>query len=347
MKHTVLIADDSRIDRMICKHALMHDYIIQEVSSGREALSYIQNHPDEVSLIVSDLIMPEMDGIQLLEALYADEKQQDTPVIIATSAEDSEAEHRCLELGCWDFVRKPYDPVILGMRVSNTLERRELHRLREQRIVNTFGKYVDPSVVDLLLKDDISENATARTADIVVLFADIRGFTTLSEEMEPQEVLHLINACSTITAQCVKEYHGVLDKFIGDCIMAYWEEDKNGGEAARLACHAALEMQKRTEELFAGYSTEYRMDVALGIGINRGEAIVGNVGSPERMNYTVLGDTVNTAARLESKAPPRKIYISRAVADGLGKQAVCTSLGNSIELKGKHQMTEVLSLEKL
>lgn len=343
---TVLIADDSRMDRMLCRHGLKKDYRLIEVCNGAEALEYLNAHPGTVDLLVSDLLMPEMSGIQLLEAMHSSTLQE-IPTIIATSTQDPEAEQQCLSLGCWDFLRKPYDPVILEMRIRNTLERKALYQMREQHIVSTFERYVDPTVVDVLLKDPDLSNSAGRTADITVLFADIRGFTTLSEMMGPEEVLRLVNECSTITAQCVKEFGGVLDKFIGDCTMAYWGAPMPCEDGAYLACRAAMEMLRRTEGLFARYSALYHMDVALGIGIHQGAAIAGNVGAPDRMNYTVVGDTVNTASRLESSAPLRKIYISRTVAEALGNRGHCTSLGSKVSLKGKHRETEVLTLDGL
>lgn len=344
---TILIADDSRMDRLICRRALGNKYRLIDVDNGFQALAYLREHPGEVDLLISDLMMPEMSGLQLLSEMHSDSALRDIPTIIASSLQDSEAEQRCLNLGCWDFVHKPYDPIILSMRVRNTLERKELYRLREQHIVSTFGRYVDPTVVDVLLKDDSNTCLDGHTADITVLFADIRGFTTISEMMKPEEVLTLINKCSTITAQCVKDAGGVLDKFIGDCTMAYWGAPLPCENSAYLACRAAVDMLEKTETLFAEYGKAYGMDIALGIGINKGYSVVGNVGAPDRMNYTILGDTVNTASRLESNAPPRTIYTTRSVADAVGGKGRFSALDKMISLKGKNRKTEVLILNEL
>ena len=141
--------------------------------------------------------------------------------------------------------------------------------------------------------------------------------------------------------------HGTLDKFVGDCTMAFWNAPFPQEDAVYLACSAAMDMVEGAKALAEELQEKYGRSVSFGVGVNWGPAVVGNIGAPLRMDYTAIGDTVNTAARLEANAPAGTVYISRAVADVLGDRCEYTSLGDSIKLKGKADGFEVLKLERL
>jgi adenylate cyclase len=218
----------------------------------------------------------------------------------------------------------------------------------KKQIINTFGHYVDHAVMDeLLSRGSEGLELGGRRRDIAVLFVDVRGFTTMSEGMEPEMVVEIINRYLTLTTECIMKNHGTLDKFVGDCTMAFWNAPVAQEDPVYLACCAAFDMVKGSEALGKELTEKYGRTVAFGIGVNYGPAVVGNIGAPERMDYTALGDTVNTAARLEANAPAGTILISRVVADMLGDRAVTTSLGNSIKLKGKRDDFEILRLDDL
>jgi adenylate cyclase len=221
------------------------------------------------------------------------------------------------------------------------------YRERKQ-IENTFGHYVDHAIMkELLEKGSEGLELGGKRRDIAVLFVDVRGFTTMSEGMEPEMVVEIINKYLTLTTECIMKNHGTLDKFVGDCTMAFWNAPMPQEDPVYLACCAAMDMVSGSALLGKELSEKYGRTVSFGIGVNYGPAVVGNIGAPERMDYTALGDTVNTAARLEANAPAGTILISRAVADILGDRAVTTSLGNSIKLKGKRDDFEILRLEEL
>ncbi len=224
-----------------------------------------------------------------------------------------------------------------------------VHSYRERKqVLNTFGHYVDHAVMnELLNKGSEGLELGGKRRDIAVLFVDVRGFTTMSEGMEPEMVVEIINRYLTLTTECIMKNHGTLDKFVGDCTMAFWNAPVAQEDPVYLACCAAFDMVKGSEALGKELTEKYGRTVAFGIGVNYGPAVVGNIGAPERMDYTALGDTVNTAARLEANAPGGTILISRAVADALGERAKVTSLGNSIKLKGKRDDFEILRLDDL
>ena len=227
-----------------------------------------------------------------------------------------------------------------------------LHYLRawrdERRISAIFGRYVDPSIIRTLLEVGGDElELGGKLYEIAALFVDIRGFTTMSESMDPPTVVDIINQYLNLTTDCVMRYHGTLDKFVGDCTMAFWNAPVQQEDSVYLACRAAMDMVKGAAELGVKLTEQYGRSVTFGIGVHVGPAVIGNIGSPMHMDYTAIGDTVNTAARLEANAPGGKIYITRAVADALGERARTTSLGNTVKLKGKNEGLEVLTLDAL
>ncbi len=219
--------------------------------------------------------------------------------------------------------------------------------IERAKITNTFTRYVAPEIVSELLKEGDALELGGKMFDIAVLFVDVRGFTTMSEALEPPVVVEIINKYLTLTTECIMRYNGTLDKFVGDCTMAFWNAPLKQEDPVYLACRAAVDMAEGSKKLGEELQEKYGRSVSFGIGVHFGPAVVGNIGAPQRMDYTAIGDTVNTSARLEANAPGGKIYISRAVADALGDRAKVTSLGDTIKLKGKAEGFEVLTLDHL
>ena len=216
------------------------------------------------------------------------------------------------------------------------------------RVQHTFGHYIDPAVMKQLLEQGESAlGLGGKLCDIAVLFVDVRGFTTMSEALDPPTVVEIINRYLTLTTECIMKNHGTLDKFVGDCTMAFWNAPVPQEDAVYLACRAAMDMVEGSKAVGEELMARFGRTVSFGIGVNWGSAVVGNIGAPKRMDYTAIGDTVNTAARLEANAPGGTVYISRAVADILGNRAKTTSLGGTIKLKGKAEGFEILTLDEL
>lgn len=220
--------------------------------------------------------------------------------------------------------------------------------LEKQKISNTFKRYVDPSVIQELMRaGSDSLELGGKLTDIAVLFVDIRGFTTMSEVLTPPQVVEILNQYLTLTTKCVMDNHGTLDKFVGDCTMAIWNAPLKQEDYVMNACKAAMDMVSGSKPLAEKLQKEFGRTVSFGVGVNVGPAVVGNIGAPIRMDYTAIGDTVNTAARLEANAPGGTVYISRAVADALEGRIRATSLGDTIKLKGKKEGFEILQLEEI
>ncbi|MCR5619143.1 MAG: adenylate/guanylate cyclase domain-containing protein [Lachnospiraceae bacterium] len=224
--------------------------------------------------------------------------------------------------------------------VKSTLEKR--------RVTRTFERYVAPEIVREILKDGTEAlSLGGKTVDIAVLFVDVRGFTTMSERLDPEKVVFILNKYLTMASGCVEATGGTLDKFVGDAMMAFWgaplPQEDPVMNAVKTAMGIVEGCAKVSEELKAEIGEELRV----GVGVNYGPAVVGNMGAEKHMDYTAIGDTVNTAARLEANAPGGKVYISRSVADALEGRITYTSLGDTIKLKGKAEGFEVLELNSI
>lgn len=219
--------------------------------------------------------------------------------------------------------------------------------LERRKITNTFQRYVAPEIVGELLKEGKALELGGKQLDIAVLFVDVRGFTTMSEALEPPEVVEILNRYLTLISDCILNNHGTLDKFVGDAAMAFWGAPLPQTDYVMKAVRAAMDMVEGSRALSEELMERYGRTVSFGVGVHVGPAVVGNIGSLRRMDYTAIGDTVNTAARLEANAPGGTVYISRAVADALDGRIVVTSLGDSVKLKGKKEGFEVLILNEI
>lgn len=223
--------------------------------------------------------------------------------------------------------------------ISELFERR--------RVTDVFGRYVAPQVVDEILKrgeEGVKLGGTRR--ELTVMFVDIRGFTPLSEKAEPEEVVEILNEYLDLTSRCIFQYGGTLDKFIGDATMAIYNAPLLLENHALKAVQTAWAMQQGSKELEQKLIDRFGVGVKFGIGINTGPAVFGNIGSKTRMDYTAIGDTVNTAARLESNSKPGQILLSESTYLQVKDYVKVTPLGG-IKVKGKEQEVQIYQLDGL
>ncbi len=220
--------------------------------------------------------------------------------------------------------------------------------IEKRRITSTFKRFLAPDVVTELLNDeDASSKLGGKLTDIVVLFADIRGFTSLSEELSPAEVAEVLNEYLTMMSESVLKTGGTIDKFMGDSIMAFWGAPLKTSNFQYKAAVTAFDIIVRSKELEDKFMARFGRRIKIGIGINYGPCIVGNFGSVDRMDYTAIGDTVNVTARLESNAKPGTILATKNFVESISDKVDAVSLGDDIELKGKSQKIEIYRLLKL
>ena len=211
---------------------------------------------------------------------------------------------------------------------------------REMLARSNFERYFTPQLAQRIAASEGATRLGGDKREVTVLFSDIRGFTALSETMPPGEMATLLTDYFTEMVECVFRNEGTLDKFIGDSVMAQWGAPLGSREDPDKAMQAAIEMMKELDKLNEKWRGEGRPELQIGIGLNYGEAFAGNIGSERRLEYTVIGDTVNTASRLCSAAGPGEILISEEMKRALSMDvtlAVCPPM----ELKGKSQPVPV------
>lgn len=240
-------------------------------------------------------------------------------------------------------------PLALGaVSYLAALAYRYLEELRERkRITGVFSRYVAPQVVGKILdegEDALKLGGTRK--EITVIFVDIRGFTPLSERAAPEEVVEILNEYLTLCANSIFKFQGTLDKFIGDATMALYNAPLDLEDHPFKAVQSAWAMKEGSGALQQMLEERFGYSVQFGIGVNTGYAVIGNIGAKFRMDYTAIGDTVNTAARLESNAKPGQILLSQAVYDRVKDRVQVTPLGE-INVKGKAQGISIYQLDGL
>ena len=219
-------------------------------------------------------------------------------------------------------------------------------RLREEVAIRAdLGRYLPGELVEQIVAREHDIRLGGERTEITVLFADVCGFTPLSEQLPPEEVVTVLNEMFTIMTDIVFRHRGTVDKFIGDCVMAFWGAPTPQVDHAARALRAAVEMRAAVAERQPRWRTLVGMDLALSIGVNSGEAVVGNVGSESRMAYTAIGDVVNVAARLQGRAAPMQVLASaetRRLAGAAGFDF--GGLGEN-RVKGRRQTVRLFSVE--
>ncbi len=222
-----------------------------------------------------------------------------------------------------------------------------LESIKKQKVINAFKKYVAPEVVDeLAKKGDFSISLGGEKRHVAVLFVDIRGFTPMSEGLMPEEVVEILNEYLNLTTNAIFKNKGTLDKFIGDATMAIFNAPFDLDDYVFRAVCTAMDIAKGSDALEAKLQERFGRSVSFGIGVHCGDAVVGNIGCEHRMDFTAIGDTVNTAARLESNAARGQILISKEVYEHVKDRVDAKEIG-AIPLKGKSQEVFVYQLSEI
>lgn len=221
-----------------------------------------------------------------------------------------------------------------------------LERVRKKKILDVFRTYMAPQVVDELARSrNFQVELGGRNQEIAVLFVDIRGFTSLSESLTPGEVVEILNRYLGQVTEAIFRHEGTLDKFIGDAVMAVYNAPLDVEDYPLKAVLTGLDIVKAVESLNDGLKRDFDVEIACGVGIHCGRAVVGNIGCDFRMDYTAIGDTVNTAERLESIAKGGQVLLSEEMYERV-KQHFHTEFLGEHTLKGKQEKIRVFLVEK-
>ena len=205
-----------------------------------------------------------------------------------------------------------------------------------------LSRYLAPDIVEEMLKNPVDVQLLSRRVDLTILFSDIRGFTSLSEKLDPEAVVELLNEYLTVMTEVIFRHGGTVDKFEGDAILVFFGAPQRHADDPERAVRTALEMRDRLGELEERWKARTGDPLRIGIGINSGEVMVGNIGSQRRMDYTVIGDTVNLASRLQdlTKEFGASILISGSTHLRVHHMCQVRSLG-SVEVRGREQSVDL------
>jgi adenylate cyclase len=345
-KSKILVVDDTP-DNLFLMSALLEDkYELVTASSGAQALEIVRS-AQRPELILLDIMMPEMDGYEVMRRLRKDPATAGIPVIFLTALTSIEEEQFGLDLGAVDYITKPISPPVVMARVNSHLER-NANAQRLQALSEKLGRYLAPQVYKSLF--DGSRDAEIRTQrkKLTVFFSDIKDFTASTAKWQPEEITFLLNSYFSEMSKIALEYGGTLDKFIGDAMVIFFGDPETRGvkEDARQCVKMAIAMQRRMAELqilWREMGSEKTFQVRM--GINTGYCDVGNFGSDLRMDYTIIGREVNLAARLQQAAVPGGIIISKETY-GLVRDEIVALEQQPITAKGFPEPIEAFAVQE-
>ena len=334
----LLVVDDNKVNRLLLTRSLeQQGHKVASAENGRVALEMLGK--ESFDLLLLDMEMPEMDGFQMLEQLAGDLHLRDLPVIVTSSLEGVANIVRCIELGAEDYLSKPVNPVLLKARIGASLEKK---RLRDQQ-KELLRRFATSEVAQ-----DMNESGFTLGGKLVsgtVMFADIRGFTSLVESQPPEETIELLNTYYTLMFDAISGHGGVVNQMVGDGLMAIFGAPLPLADHCGASVFAALEMIEMIELFNLERTAAGKPEIRIGIGIASGEMVAGYTGTNQRATYTCVGDTVNLAARLEAhtKEAQRAILVDSATREHLDQRIKTEPLG-AVTLKGKAAPVEVFSV---
>ena len=352
-KPSILYVDDEAGNLRAFKAAFRRDYKIYLAESAKEGYEMLKANP--VHLIITDQRMPEMTGVEFLESLNNEFTEEIR--MILTGYSDVEAVIRAINTGkVYRYITKPWDEDEMRMIINSafkyyTLQQDNKRLTTElfekvnmlERTMKLFQKYVPEDVVkENLAAQEGRSILDGETRNISIMFTDIRNFTSLSSRLEAEEVVDFLNDYFSIMNAVIKKHHGTVNKFMGDGILALFGAPVSYLENQENAVLCALEMLEKVSLVNDKYAESLGQQIQIGIGVNTGKAVVGNIGSEDRVEYTVIGDTVNVAARIESltKNTPDSAFISHSTYEKV-KHIVEAKELEPMMVKGKEEPLQV------
>ncbi|HKL02126.1 MAG TPA: adenylate/guanylate cyclase domain-containing protein [Cryomorphaceae bacterium] len=342
----ILVVDDEEDLKVLIKQRFRqkirqneYDFVFAE--NGRHALEQLISHPD-IDLVLSDINMPEMDGLTLLTKLH--EQNSLLKSVIVSAYGDMENIRTAMNRGAFDFITKPIDFKDLEITIEKTILhvasiKKTLQAVKENNILRM---YVDETVLNFMggkeAETALFENETVEGS---TAFIDICGFTAISETEPADKVVNMLNAYFDVIVKEIINQDGTVDKFLGDAVMATFKGDYHVDRALD-AC-LAIRNSIKAADIGIGES-KYKPEVS--IGVNSGDMVWGNIGSAalKRLDYTVIGDPVNVAARLQGAAEKGQILITEATHQKVKESFKCTRVGE-VSMKNKQDVVVVYAVD--
>jgi len=330
----ILVADDEADLEVLIKQKFRRQIRESQFEflfalNGLEALERLKQNPD-IDMVLTDINMPEMDGLTLLEKIH--EVNPILQAVIVSAYGDMENIRIAMNRGAFDFITKPVNFEDLEITMRKTLEhvkqlRSTLQAIKENNILKM---YVDENVLRFMSREEYGADLVkSETIEATVAFIDICGFTSISETRPADEVVDLVNTIFDVIVKEILFKDGQIDKFIGDAVMAVFKGDYHLDRAIE----ACLSVRSKINQIDIQVN-DYKVKVS--IGINNGEMVSGNIGSVNlrRLDFTVIGDSVNLAQRLQDTAAPGQIVIAQASFEKVKEAFTCRPLGER-QLKNK------------
>ena len=339
----ILVVDDNRVNRkLLCRALEEQGHNAASAVNGREALERVRKESFDVVLL--DILMPEMDGYEVLATMKADPELRHIPIIMISAVDEMESAIHCIEMGAADYLPKPFNASLLRARTKASLTNKHLRDLEQAHLreVQAYLAQIQeekekserlllnvlPVTISERLKQ--AEGVIADSfPDVTVLFADVVGFTSLSERLTPKETVVLLNEVFTRFDQLANEYGVEKIRTIGDGYMAAAGAPLPRADHALVLAEMAVDMQ----HYMAYRAATADVPLQIRIGINSGPAVAGIVGTT-KFHYDIWGDMVNTASRMESHGQPGKIQIARQTYELIKDRFACEYRGK-LFVKGK------------
>jgi adenylate cyclase len=363
----ILIVDDNEANRDILEARLKaHGYELLEAADGEEALAAVrQDHPD---LILLDVMMPKLDGLEVCRRIKGDATLPFTPIILVTSKSDTRDVIAGLDAGADEYLTKPVDQAALVARVKSVLRIKALHdqvqaqaadlaawnRTLEQRVAEQLGeiervgrlkRFLSPQVAELVVSSGDDRMLESHRRDITVVFCDLRGFTAFSETAEPEEVMSILREYHAGLGALINKFEGTIERFNGDGVMVLFNDPLPCPDPSVRAVHMAVEMRA----CIAGLTAQWRKhghELGFGMGIAHGYATLGCVGFEGRFQYSVTGTVANLAARLCDQAKSGEILVDSKVHAAVERMAELEPAGE-LALKGLHRPVRAFNVREL
>ena len=339
---------------------------IVTAGNGREALERLQAQPFD--LVLLDIMMPELNGYEVLAAMKSDARLRHVPVIMISAVDEIDSVTRCIEQGAEDYLSKPFNPVLLRARVGACLEKKrfrdqelrhveelaELNRTLEQRVrdqvaqldnLGRLKRFFSPQLAEMIVAGGADDPLKTHRREVTVVFLDLLGFTAFAETSEPEEIMGVLGEFHAAMGKLILEHEGTLERFTGDGLMIFFNDPVVIPNPVERAIRMAVAMRARVEEL-QGAWRKRDYGLGFGIGIAQGYATIGAIGFEGRRDYGAIGTVTNLAARLCGEAADGQILVSSRVATVAEGFADASEVG-SLTLKGLSRPVRTFNIGEL